>query len=93
MDRNELTFNTLVTLLKELKAYQLFLDWTKDKAGPHAQEIEAVLDDFRREISNEPAVESRLRGIAEDALRSGESDLRLALTLALQRWTPKGRPN
>ena len=91
--QNELLFNTLIALLKELKAYQLFVDWMKDKAGSHSQDIEDVLSSIRLEIANEPALESKLRGIVEDALQSGETNLDLALALALQRWNPKGKVN
>ena len=39
---NEQMFNVVIYLLKELKAYQLFLDWIKDKAGPEPQNLEKV---------------------------------------------------
>jgi hypothetical protein len=90
---NEQTLNVLVSLLKELKAYQLFLDWIKKKAGSQAGSLEKVLNDFREELSRDPDAESQLRTIAVANLQDGDKTLRQALTQALQQWTPKGRVN
>lgn len=90
---NEQMLNVIISLLKELKAYQLFLDWMKNNAASQAQSLEKVLNDFRRELSLDPDVETQLRTIAASALQAGDKNLHLALTQALQQWTPKGRVN
>jgi hypothetical protein len=91
--KNELLLNTVVSLLMELKAYQLFLDWIKNKAGPHSEEIEGILIQSRREVASDQDLQSRLRGIAEDALQRGEDNLSQHLQAFLRSWNPKGKAN
>ena len=92
-NKSEFLLNTMIDLLKQLKAHQLFVEWIKDKAGPDAQNLQKVLDDCRLEVENEPEIESKFRGVVEDALRVGDKNLDLALASFLKEWTPKGRPN
>ena len=92
-EQKEAAINTTVALLKQLKAYQLFVDWVKNQAGSHAQDLERVLNNCRLEVENEPEIESKFRGIVEDALQSGDKNLDLALASFLKEWTPKGKPN
>ncbi len=86
-------FDTMIGLLMELKAYQMFVDWMKDKAGPHARDLEGVLVSSRLEVASEPEIQSKLRTIAEGVLQQGEDNLAQALAEALQKWHPKGKVN
>jgi len=91
--KDELMFDTMIGLLKELKAYQFFLDWIKDKAGPEAQGLEKVLEDFRSEIASEPDLENKIRAVAASALQAGDKNLHSALILAFEQWKPTGKVN
>ena len=90
---NELLFDVTISLLKQLKAHQMFLDWVKDKAGSDAQNIENVLLSAQTELASVPALESKLRGVVEAVLLAGGKNLDSALAAALRAWNPTGRPN
>jgi hypothetical protein len=92
-EQNEFLINTMVALLKQLKAHQLFVEWIKNKAGKSAPDLQKVLDDCHSEVANDSEIESKFRGIVEDALQAGHKNLDLALDSFLKEWTPKGKPN
>jgi hypothetical protein len=79
-------------LLKHQIAYDAFYEWVKKQSGDAAG-VEKVLKNCKLEVAKEPDLESRLQVFVEDALRSGEENLDLALASFLKQWTPKGRPN